>query len=296
MFEPNHSHWIDSLDHGLAGQVAFRRWESQYISDLTFVETSRHEIAYADHLHDTLEILWTRSGCAEMICHGRHYPVRCGDAVIIAPNTVHAGGAVPGSRFSFTTVHVPRALLEAALATGHCDGPGWPASPIQLIDGRAAQRLYRDLIHGLPQTRTLNDQIACLGDALARLARGGRAGAHSIVPAGTAHPAVDHVKSILSAKFAEPIDLSRLADEVHLHQRYLISLFKAATGIPPHQFQIGLRVDCARRLIDRRLPLSMAASTAGFSDQSHLNRHFKRAYGLTPGTFRRRTTLLHDRR
>jgi len=273
--------------------VAFRRWESRFVSDLTFVETSEHSISYAYHLHDTLEIVWTRSGCAEMICRGHRYPVHCGNAVILAPNEVHGGGALNGSRFSFTTLHVPRTLVEALFSLDPAGNTSvWPPDPVQLIDGHAAKRLYRDLIGGLPRTKSLDEQIICVGDALRGLVRNGRNGSHALVAGPESHPAVNQVKRILNAEFTEPIDLCRLADEVNLHQRYLISLFKAATGIPPHQFQIGLRIDLARRLIDRRIPLSMVASTSGFSDQSHLNRHFKRVYGVTPGTFRGQTTLL----
>ena len=43
------------------------------------------------------------------------------------------------------------------------------------------------------------------------------------------------------------------------------------------------QLDLARGLIARGAPLTDAAAGAGFADQSHLSRQFKRAYGLTPG-------------
>jgi AraC-like DNA-binding protein len=57
--------------------------------------------------------------------------------------------------------------------------------------------------------------------------------------------------------------------------------------MPPHQFQIAARVDHARRLLPSETPLRSIAASSGFADQSHLNRHFKRQYGFTPGEFRR---------
>jgi transcriptional regulator GlxA family with amidase domain len=68
--------------------------------------------------------------------------------------------------------------------------------------------------------------------------------------------------------------------------RYLISLFRLATGTTPHQFQIAMRVELARDLLEQHLPLCEVAARAGFADQSHLNRHFRRHYGFTPGEFR----------
>jgi transcriptional regulator GlxA family with amidase domain len=77
-----------------------------------------------------------------------------------------------------------------------------------------------------------------------------------------------------------------LARRVDLDMRYLISLFKLATGVTPHQFQIAMRVELARSLLQEHLPLTEVAARAGFADQSHLNRHFLRKYGFTPGAFR----------
>jgi AraC-like DNA-binding protein len=42
----------------------------------------------------------------------------------------------------------------------------------------------------------------------------------------------------------------------------------------------------AQRLAESSDPLSAVALGAGFADQSHLNRHFRRRYGFTPGEFR----------
>ena len=61
-----------------------------------------------------------------------------------------------------------------------------------------------------------------------------------------------------------------------------------ATGLPPHQYVIARRVERARQLLQAGTNLSLAevALRAGFSDQSHFCRHFKRLVGVTPGRFR----------
>jgi AraC-like DNA-binding protein len=59
--------------------------------------------------------------------------------------------------------------------------------------------------------------------------------------------------------------------------------FRACFGTSPYRYLVMRRLDRARALIVGGAPLSEAAIAAGFADQSHLNRHFKRAYGLAPG-------------
>jgi AraC-like DNA-binding protein len=43
------------------------------------------------------------------------------------------------------------------------------------------------------------------------------------------------------------------------------------------------RLEQAKKMITAGTPLAEIAATAGFSDQSHFNRQFKKAYGMTPG-------------
>jgi AraC family transcriptional regulator len=58
--------------------------------------------------------------------------------------------------------------------------------------------------------------------------------------------------------------------------------FKAATGLPPHQYVIMRRVEQAQQLLQHHRALSLAeiAACAGFSDQSQFSHHFKRAVGV----------------
>ena len=266
--------------------VAFRRWVSLFIPGLKFTQTTEHDVMYGAHLHDVMEIIWVLSGCTRLICRDRSYRMNCGDAVIIAPNEIHAGGSYESSSFSFAALHIPRIVLEMLFGYHYARQC---MAPVQLLDRNIAEILYRDLIGGLLDTLSLADQLTCLDDGLGRLFRARHSLAFPAVPLTSCHPAVSRAKSIINDTFTEPIDFCGLALEVHLHQRYLISLFKAMTGIPPHQYQIALRVDLARKLLDDKLPLSNVASSAGFADQSHFNRHFKRIYNLTPGVFREQT-------
>lgn len=101
------------------------------------------------------------------------------------------------------------------------------------------------------------------------------------------HPAVMHARAVMSDCKDEAVNIHDIADEVGLNMRYFISLFKDGTGLPPHQYQIAMRVERARGLIQKpNSSLCDVAAYAGFSDQSHLSRQFKRSYGYTPGAFR----------
>src|SRR5262249_7293676 len=83
--------------------------------------------------------------------------------------------------------------------------------------------------------------------------------------------------------------LEQMAAVARLSVYHFARQFKAATGLPPHQFVIMRRVERARQLLQAGTDLSLAevAAFAGFSDQSHFSHHYKPLVGLTPGQFRR---------
>jgi transcriptional regulator GlxA family with amidase domain len=55
----------------------------------------------------------------------------------------------------------------------------------------------------------------------------------------------------------------------------------------PHAYQTHLRVRHARFLLRTGLPIAHTATEAGFYDQAHLTRHFKRIVGIPPGQYTR---------
>jgi AraC family transcriptional regulator len=84
--------------------------------------------------------------------------------------------------------------------------------------------------------------------------------------------------------------LEQMAAVARLSTYHFAHQFKRATGLPPYQYVITRRVERAQQLLrEGDLSLAEIAARAGFSDQSHFSRHFKRLVGVTPGRFRMHT-------
>lgn len=80
-------------------------------------------------------------------------------------------------------------------------------------------------------------------------------------------------------------DLAALTD---LSQSYFSHAFKAATGVPPYQWHMKARLRRVEEMLaDGDLALTQIAAEAGFADQAHFTRVFRRFYGLTPAAWRR---------
>ena len=109
-------------------------------------------------------------------------------------------------------------------------------------------------------------------------------GRDGVLPRGRLRAVVEYIEEHLDGGPS----LVQLAAVARLSPYHFARQFKAATGLPPHQFVILRRVERAKQLLHAGTDLSLAevALHAGFSDQSQLSRHFKRLVGVTPGQFR----------
>jgi AraC-like DNA-binding protein len=83
------------------------------------------------------------------------------------------------------------------------------------------------------------------------------------------------------------VDLETLAKQVGLSRFQALRAFKKRYGLPPHAYQLCLRVSHARRLLREGAPAADVAVRCGFADQSHFTRHFKRFSGVTPMQYAR---------
>ncbi|WP_247876443.1 helix-turn-helix domain-containing protein [Azospirillum brasilense] len=62
--------------------------------------------------------------------------------------------------------------------------------------------------------------------------------------------------------------------------------FRKHHGVPPQAFALQERLNEARLLLRAGEPIAAVAADTGFTDQSHLGRCFRRAFGVTPGRYR----------
>jgi len=122
----------------------------------------------------------------------------------------------------------------------------------------------------------LLDELRSMGRS-ARPARGGLArGATQLV--------IDYI----AAHYADDVTLGELAAMVSLSPYHFCRAFKQATGLPPHRYQIMLRIDRARQLLaNTTLSIGDVAATVGYNDQSQLARLFQREVGVSPSRYRR---------
>ncbi len=92
----------------------------------------------------------------------------------------------------------------------------------------------------------------------------------------------------MAEHLAEEFSLGRLAEQAGMSEFHFNRLFKRATGVPPSQYQIKLRMDAARRLMrETKRSVITIANEVGYSNPSHFAQLFRKETGLSPTDYRR---------
>jgi AraC-like DNA-binding protein len=154
---------------------------------------------------------------------------------------------------------------------------------------RMATHAFAQLLDSVRSVSTQLEQQARLGALARALLPALEAGTSA---AAANDPRLERAREFLHAHAAEPISLTTVARVADLSPQHFAASFRARYGVPPHRFQTLMRLDRARALLARGVPIVDVAAQCGFVDQSHLTRHFRRYLGLTPGRYRTQTPFV----
>ena len=102
----------------------------------------------------------------------------------------------------------------------------------------------------------------------------------------------DRAKLVLAGDLARRWTLAEIAAEVGVSPVYLTQVFQQVEGAPLYRYQLRLRLARALDLIADCDDLTALGLDLGFASHSHFTAAFRRAYGRTPGAFRKAARAL----
>lgn len=244
--------------------------------DLMRARYVRH--GFGRHTHDTFAIGVVRAGTEELRIGDVEYNVTPGGVALINPDVVHTGTPIDDRGWTYRVFYPDVAVLTEITGS---DSP-WFTEPVAYDPAAAAAILAA---HRAAESGDRLAASASLVSALGGLWRryGGRR-----TPEEPAGHAVSQTREILHERLVDPPTLAELAATVGVGQYALVRSFREKHGLPPHAYLNQLRVRRAAALLAEGVPVATVAVTVGFTDQSHLTRHFRRAVGVPPGQYRRK--------
>lgn len=97
---------------------------------------------------------------------------------------------------------------------------------------------------------------------------------------------IKKAKEMIYAKVEDVLSLDEICKELAMSKFQFIRLFNANTGITPYQYFIFCKVNRAKQLLEKNNDIYLAIAECGFVDLSHLNKYFKRIYGITASEYK----------
>ncbi|MBB0230225.1 helix-turn-helix domain-containing protein [Streptomyces calidiresistens] len=239
--------------------------------------------AYPLHAHDTWTVLLIDDGVVRYDLDRRTHDAPTPLVTLLPPHVPHNGAPTTPNGLRKRVLYLEESLLGRDLVGPAVDRPGLP-------DPLLRSRLHR-LHLALARPGEELEAETRLAFVVERLrTRWLRPSADGSAP-GPRTPVgpADRLRELLHARVREGVTLAEAADLLGVHPTHLVRAFTRRVGMPPHAYLVTLRVDLARRLLLEGCPPAEAAVLAGFHDQPHLTRHFRRVLGVPPGRWLRGT-------
>jgi AraC-like DNA-binding protein len=260
-------------------------WRHKDFDGIELHRGSGVSLEYPRHWHDELYLCAILDGSSHLDCVGTSFFTPRGTLVLVPSGTVHANRKLA---CTFRCVFMEFDALQRAVEQFVEQNVAGLHFRTALIDDARTMasflRLHRSLEKsGSSGLESDNALLVFLHKLVAR-----HSAARLPLPRdGNEDVAVQRSKRFLEEHYADRVSLHDLARLTGLSPYHLNRSFCRKIGIPPHAYQLQVRIARARSFLRLGRSISDTASLAGFVDQSHFTRHFKRCVGVTPGQYLR---------
>jgi AraC-like DNA-binding protein len=273
---------LDRAEDGMSSGEIVRFWQPAPEAGTDFIAACLAAGRSMPHVHSEWQFAVVEMPTGLSVGAFRRFAARADTVTVLPPLTVHTEGAGSGAGPGWRVLYVAPAVI-GRLSGPHGDDAGrvvrFPA-PVFTDPVRAAElrELLRESDEGLVGgAEFMSRALAWLEQVLRE---------HALVlPDATRSSAVERARALLHSRPTQSLELPEIATVAGTSVSHLVRSFSRVVGLPPQRYHVQVRLAHARRLLAEGQAASWVAYECGFADQSHLNRRFKEAHGLTPGAF-----------
>ncbi|KUN79953.1 helix-turn-helix transcriptional regulator [Streptomyces griseoruber] len=238
--------------------------------------------AYPMHVHDVWTLLIVDDGAVRYDLDRHRHGTPHDTVTLLPPLVPHNGSAATSRGFRKRVLYLDGTRLGEDLVGAAVDRPDLRDPVLRRRVGHLHTALARP-----GDELEAESRLTLIGERLRdHLRRAVHPAVRSPDPA-----LARRLRELLDASVVQGIGLEEAARTLRAHPAHLVRAFSGAYGIAPHQYLTSRRVERARRLLLDGVPAGEVAVAAGFFDQSHLTRHFRRSVGVTPGRYARKSSV-----
>lgn len=256
--------------------------------ELRKIDDGQHA-SYAAHAHNEWSIGAITCGQSTYTNGEDHYPVEAGTLVLMNPGQMHACNPVDGEPWAYYMLYVDvRWLTELQVDLGLLSEATWRDFPIKLLNDEQLYTRFVELCEIL--MNPASDLLLKQSKLITTLSR--------ILPVISGEPNqskepqaikplnIQKVAKYIDEHCVEAVSLDELCSIANCSSGHLIRAFKKHYGFSPHAYLVNRRIQFAQAELKNGTSIADAALNAGFSDQAHFQRAFKKHVSATPRQYR----------
>ncbi|MFW3615460.1 helix-turn-helix domain-containing protein [Billgrantia antri] len=253
--------------------------------ELRKVEDGR-KVCYAPHSHMHWSLGAITAGESTFRYRSDRYHVTAGTLVMMNPEWMHACSAIDDRPWAYLMLYVDTGwLTQLRYQAGLLAEPRWQDIATAVLGEPRWYEGYCQMAACLldPSRDLLAKQtgvVEYLGALMHELA------GQPAQPLPEAPVMLRELTAYLDENAAQDISLDELCERSGYSPGHLIRAFKQHFGFTPHAYLVNRRIQLGQRELKGGTPIAEAALNAGFSDQPHFQRTFKRLVAATPKQYR----------
>ncbi|MGO9568177.1 MAG: AraC family ligand binding domain-containing protein [Desulfomonilaceae bacterium] len=251
-------------------------WRIPQVKGVDLLNASYVTQTFSKHTHEGYAVGVVESGALGFVYRGETLVASPGTVNLVIPGEPHNGFSAADGGWTYRMFYLDAALMEHVAS--------------QVADRKQTRPFFRHgVIHVGPLAKTLGQLHRAMEDesrdllekeSLLLMTLAQWIHRHAEDPPVVRsirgeHRAVRLARDYIESHFQDAVSLEQIASISHLSAFHLIRVFQREVGLSPHAYLTQVRVERARALILRGWTLACAAAETGFTDQSHLTRHFK---------------------
>ncbi|RXJ84840.1 AraC family transcriptional regulator [Arcobacter sp. CECT 8985] len=252
--------------------------------DIVIYEGHFNHFSYDKHVHEDYTISVIEKGYMNAFLKGFHHQFDKSSIITINPDEIHACGISDNSDYKHRSLYLKPQIVKDILKDNFSKKQLSFSNSFfnnEYIYNRLFFLMNQEnmsIINNLSWECELIDVINNILKINSKASDIIELPSHSIL--------INKVKEYMHDNFYMQISLDDIANEFSISKYHLLRLFKKHTFVSLHTYLMLLRVEKAKSFLQKGLSLIETAYTCGFNDQSHLNKRFKSATGLTPGEYK----------
>jgi AraC-like DNA-binding protein len=259
-----------------------RIWRSQYLKSIELVHGISKCYSLPRHFHEELELGIRQGDGWRFNYRGAMHSVPLNTLVVTQPGEAHQADSKSDRDCSFRGLRVGVDLLRQVAIEVAGRDTELPFFPMPIVHDRNFNTQIVRVHQALSQSISQLEQQTLILDLLAQLILRYAENSPCLANLGEERQPVDRVRTYLEEHYDQEIPLEQLARVANLSSFHLNRSFSRTFGMPPHAYQIQVRILQAKKLLRKQRSIEQVALATGFASQSHFGSHFKRLVCVTP--------------